>query len=86
MFTTTTTTDLQSTDESFGFAKVYKEITTLVSRLVLKSREKIMTTDNNTIDQSLEDIRNGKVYSINPNWEKITDELLENNLWNKVMD
>ena len=36
------------------------------------------------IEESIKDIENGDTYSINPNWEEITDELLQKNLWDKL--
>jgi hypothetical protein len=40
---------------------------------------------DNDIDIWLKDIEYGNTFSINPNWEEITDELLQKNLWDKII-
>ena len=62
-------------------SKIVNEVLTLYfekNNYLKKAEEKFW---NEKIKQGLRDVENWDTIAINPNWEKITDELLNKTLW-----
>lgn len=75
--------------ENFKKLSNYKNKSLLVNKALelYFSREKALAEADekwlkNTIKEAQEEIARGDTIAINPNWGKITDEMLENTLWN----